>query len=145
IFTSRWAIIVNLFGLVVCMSLPYLIGKYSTSNLLDKVFNKYPKISRINDIKTDNEFLFALIVKLMGFIPNDISSLFLGSIKVSYIKFLIASILVRTPVMLFTTMTGLNVLNDEETRIRIIGMVLLISITILYFLYRKYKVQSKSK
>lgn len=139
IFTSTWAIIVNLFGLVVCMSIPYIIGRYSASDFVKGIIHKYPKISKIYDIKKDNEFVFTFVVKLMGFIPNDISSLLLGSLKVKYFKFLIASILVRTPIMVFTTITGLNFLNDEESSIIVIGILLLISAIILYLLYGKYK------
>lgn len=139
VFTSRWAIIVNLIGLAVCMSLPYLIGRYSASDFIQNIFRRYPKIHRINDIKTDNEFLFVFIIKLMGFIPNDISSLFLGTIKVNYFKFLITSVFVRTPLMVFTTITGLNYLNDEETSLKVMGILFFISVLILYFLHKKYK------
>lgn len=143
IFTSRWAVLVNLFGLLVTMTLPYVIGKYSASQLVEGVFEKYPKISRINDIKTDKDFVFSFIIKLMGFIPNDISSLFLGSVKVNYMKFLAASVLVRMPVMLFVTLTGLNFLNDEETSLLLIGVILILSLITLYLFFRKYKEELK--
>lgn len=139
IFTSRWAIMVNLFGLVVCMSVPYCIGKYSASDFIQDILKKHPRIGKINDIKTDNEFVFTFIIKLMGFIPNDISSLLLGSFKVNYFKFLGASILVRTPILFFTTMTGLNFLNDEETSLMVMGILLLITVIIVYLSYGKYK------
>ena len=143
IFTSGWAVVVNIFGLIVTMSSPYLIGKYTTSQLVESIFEKYPKISRINDIKTDKDFVFTFIIKLMGFIPNDISSLFLGSVKVNYLKFLAASVLVRMPVMLFVTLTGLNFLNDEETSLLLIGVILILSLITLYLFFRKYKEELK--
>lgn len=139
IFTSSWAVIVNFLGLIVCMTLPYLIGKYGGSRLVKEVFNKYPKTKKINDIKMDNEFIFTFIVKLMGFIPNDVSSLLLGSLSVSYLKYISASVLVRMPLMLITTFAGLNFLNDGDINLWVIGPLIFGSVIIIYLTYRKYK------
>lgn len=139
IFTSHLAIVVNLLGLILSLSLPYLIGVYSASEFLEKIFFKYPRVKKINDFKRDNEFGFTFTIKLVGLIPNDISSLLLGSMNVGYFKFLTASILVRLPMMLFTTITGLNYLKDEKNSLMLIGIVMLISLVILYLSYGSYK------
>lgn len=139
IFTSKWAVLVNFLGLIVCMTLPYLVGRYGASRLVQVLFNKYPKTKKINDIKMDNEFIFTFIVKLMGFIPNDISSLLLGSLSVSYLKYISASVLVRMPLMLITTIAGLNLFNGEDINLIMIGILVFISAIVLYFVYRKYR------
>lgn len=130
LFSWYWAIIVNLIGLFVCMTIPYYIGKFSGKNLVDKLISKYPKVNKINNIKAKNEWIFVFIVKILGFIPNEISSIILGSLNTEYKTFAIASVIAKSPSMIATTLLGANI-NQPGT----LGFKLSISIAILAFIF----------
>lgn len=114
IFPIFWAIVVNIVGMFICMSIPYFIGKYSGEEFVEKLVSKYPKIKRIDNIKSNNQYIFVFITKIVGFIPNEVSSLVLGSIGIDYRKYVLAAILAKTPAMLAKTLVGTN-LNDPSS------------------------------
>lgn len=130
IFPIFWAIVVNIVGLVFCMSIPFFIGKYSGGEFVEGLIDKYPKVKRIDNIKTNNQYMFVFISKMVGFIPNEISSLVLGSMAINYKKYLPAAVLAKTPAMLVKTLAGSN-LNDPTSPMFIIYIILLAIIFIL--------------
>ncbi|MBU3209857.1 VTT domain-containing protein [Clostridium algidicarnis] len=130
IFSWYWAIIVNLIGLFVSMTIPYYIGKFSGKDVVDKLMSKYPKINKVNDIKAKNQWVFVFIVKILGFIPNDVSSIVLGSLNTDYKAFIISSVLAKTPMMLAKTLIGANI-NQPGSK----GFKVAILISILVFIF----------
>lgn len=129
IFPWYWAIIINLIGLFVCMTIPYYIGKLSGKELVVKLMSKYPKINKINNIKAKKQWVFVFIVKILGFIPNDVSSIVLGSLNIDYKVFVISSVLAKTPMMLAKTLIGANI-NQPGNK----GFTAAILISILVFI-----------
>ena len=95
IFPWYWSVVINFIGLFVSMTIPYYIGKFSGKNLVDRLAYKYPKLDKINNIKAKNQWLFVFAVKILGFIPNDVSSIVLGSFKTDYKVFIISSVLAK--------------------------------------------------
>lgn len=133
LFPGAWGIIVNLIGLIICMTIPYFIGKFSGKKLVDKLISKYPKINKINEIKSNNEWTFIFTVKVLGFIPNEVSSIILGSLDTKYRLFILSSVLAKTPSMIATTLLGANI-NKPGTS----GFAVSIAIAILAFAFVAY-------
>lgn len=140
IFTWYWAIIVNLVGLFVVMTIPYYIGRFSGKGFVDKLISKYPKVNDINNIKANNEWIFVFVVKILGFIPNDVSSIVLGSLNINYKTYVISSVLAKTPMMLAKTLIGSSISQPEtlDIKVAIIVSILVILFTIyFYWIYKK--------
>lgn len=136
IFPGSLAILINFIGLIVCMSIPYFIGRYSGSPLVEKVMSKYPKVGKLKEMKKDNEWFFVFIVKILGFIPNEISSLTLGALNIKYQTYIVASVLAKTPSMIAKTLLASNIDKagtPEFTLYIIIGLVVFVAIAIVYW------------
>lgn len=135
LFPGIWAIIVNLIGLFVCMSIPYFIGKFSGSAILEKLALKNPKINNIVKIEEANEWILVFLIKILGFIPNEPSSLAFGSINIKYKTYITAAILGKVPSMIATTLLGSNINKPgtpEFTWSIIIAIIIFIGIGIVY-------------
>lgn len=103
------AIIVNIIGITVSLSIPYLIGRFSGNKLLSQLIEKYPRLKQISSFKQNNELLFIFMIRIIGILPMDVVSIFMGSIGISYKKHLIVSILAMLPDLLAVTFIGATV------------------------------------
>lgn len=129
IFPGFWAILINILGLILCMTIPYFIGRYSGTALFNKLAAKYPKVDKIKQIDEGNKWFLVFIVKILGFIPNEISSLTLGTMEIPYGIYIVAAVLGKTPSMIATTILGSN-FNKPGTS----GFIWSIIISIVIFL-----------
>lgn len=104
------AIAVNLMGLFLCITLPYLIGRFSGRELADRLRDKYPKIARMDTLKRDNELFFAFFLRVINLLPGDIVSMVLGATKMKYGRYAAGSLLGLFPTMLAATFMGESIL-----------------------------------
>lgn len=139
IFPWYWAIVVNIIGLFVSMTIPYYIGRFSGQESVDKLMAKYPKINKINDIKVKKQWIFVLIVKMLGFIPNDVSSIVLGSLNIEYKAFIISSMLAKTPTMLAKTLVVSNINKPGYKGYTAAILILILVFVFTVFVYWKSK------
>lgn len=115
------------------MTIPYFIGRFSGKDYVDKLIDKYPKVKKIDNIKGKNQWVFVFIVKILGFIPNDVSSIVLGSFNTNYKVFILSSVLAKTPMMLAKTLAGASI-NQSGS----LGIIIGIIIAILVFIFTIY-------
>lgn len=136
IFPWYLAIIINLVGLAVCMSIPYFIGRFSATPFIEKIISKYPKAAKITEIEEENKWFFVFIIKILGFIPNEIGSLLLGTLKIKYRVYVTAAVLGKTPSMIATTLLGANITKPGTPEFKwsiIISVLVFIGIAIVYW------------
>lgn len=100
------AIPLNAVGIALCIAGPYVAGRFYGMGLLDWVLKKYPKAQQLDELKRDNEFFFVYLVKLIGIIPCDISSMVLGAMRVKVFNCLAGSVLGMVPYMIAVTYFG---------------------------------------
>ena len=123
------------------MTIPYYVGRFSGKDIVDKLILKHPKINKINDIKAKNQWTFVFIVKILSFIPNDVSSIVLGSFNTDYKAFVIASVLAKTPMMLVQTLIGASVNQLGTTGIKIAILIAIIVLIINIVIYKNNRVK----
>jgi len=130
-------IAVNALGIAACVSLPWLIGRFSGQALLERLIEKYPKAKQMDRLKRDNAFFFVYLVKLIGIIPCDISSMILGAMDIPFWSMVGGSVLGMLPAMIATTVLGANVMNPRSPSLYLsFGMVIVLSL-LSTLLYRK--------
>ncbi len=93
LFPLPVAILLNLLGTVVMVTIPYLIGKKAGSASVERIVEKYPKADRMREFRQQNDFLFVLVARIMGILPSDIVSLYMGAVGVNYPKYLLGCLL----------------------------------------------------
>ena len=100
------ALIINLIGTAICVSLPYFIGRTQAGGpLVKNALEKNAVLRRISESEREYSFALSLILRVLS-LPSDLLGLFLGSMKISYPVFFISSMLGITPGMVWVTLLG---------------------------------------
>lgn len=114
IFNPLIAILVNMIGIAISVSIPYCIGRYLGEEMTSFLKAKYPAIKKLDEFSTNNQYFFSYITRAINILPGDIVSLFLGSSALEYRKYLIGSILGMIPTMISITIMGENISNPKS-------------------------------
>lgn len=108
LFPLPVALAVNLLGLAVCDTAPYVVGRLSAAGTLERLRAKYPKLETVERIQRENDFLFSLLTRAIGVLPGDVVSLYLGAVRLPYGAYLAGSLLGLCPTMAAVTIMGDN-------------------------------------
>ena len=67
IFPLPAAILVNLLGAAVMVSLPYWLGRQMGGELIDSIVRKYPKTAFLRQLQMENELFLSFIARIIMF------------------------------------------------------------------------------
>lgn len=130
------AVPLNIVGLVIAFTIPYLIGRASGSELMEHIEEKYPKVRKLVSYGHDNNLFASYMSRALVVLPGDVVSLVHGALRMPYRPYLLGSLLGVMPEMLVQTYVG-GSLKDLSLR-SVIVMLLLIAATMLFsFLINK--------
>ena len=143
LFPLPMAIIVNLAGTLLMSSIPFGIGKTSGGKVLDHLIQKNPKLDILREIPGKNEFFVSFFVRIIGMLPADIVSMYLGASGIRYNRYIIGSMLGLFPAVLSFSVIGMSIQDVTSPAFIIsagceIGL-MVISITIYLILRSKKK------
>lgn len=111
IFPVYIAIPLNLLGIVIMATVPYLFGKYVESEAVDRLAIKYKKVEMIKEYSRDRQLSGAFFLRIISCLPYDIVSLAMGSLKFDCKKYLLGSFLGTAPGFILTTIMGSAITN----------------------------------
>ena len=140
LFPLPAAIIMNICGSAVMVTLPYVIGRKMGSRAAGYVVEKYPKAKSLNKLRAENDFIFTFFVRIIGRLPSDIVSMYMGAIGVKYQKYLSGSILGMLPHMITFPVMGMNITNPRSREFIVslcIEVVIMIGTTTAYVFNKK--------
>lgn len=106
LFPLPAALAVNLAGLAVCDAVPYLVGRFSAADTLERLEKKYPKLNQLERLRRQNSFLFALLARAVGILPGDVVSLYFGAVRLPFFPYLAGSLLGLCPTMAAVSIMG---------------------------------------
>ena len=106
LFPLPAALLVNLLGLAVCCTAPWLVGRFSAADTLERLRRKYPKLETVERLRRENRLLFALLTRAVGVLPGDVVSLYLGASGTPYGTYLSAGLLGGLPRIACATVLG---------------------------------------
>lgn len=136
-FPTFLAILINIIGIGIGFSYSYWVGKTSASNSKDKLMIKYPKLTQLDSLMKNNEWFITFIVRMVGIIPIDVVSIFMGSAEISFTKYLSASVLGTLPILLATTFIGSTIADPTSSEF-ILSLLLRVVISVFSsFIYKK--------
>ena len=139
LFPLPVAIVLNLIGTVIMVSLPYLIGRRTGASAVDEIRAKYPKAEAIHNLRAKNDFLFSFLVR-MARLPSDVASLYMGAVHVEYKKYLLGSLLGMLPHTITYPIMGMSIrdIRSPQFIISLCAEIAYILVTsAVYTLYRK--------
>lgn len=114
LFPLPIAVMVNICGSAVMVSLPYFIGRKTGRNAVENILQKYPKAENLHQLRSDNDFVFTFLVRVIGRLPSDVVSLYMGAIKVGYRQYLFGSLLGMLPHMITFPMMGTGITDPDS-------------------------------
>ena len=107
-------VLVNLISVFLSLSIPYFLGKFTGSGMVDTLKTKFKAVKKIDDFAGANEIQMTFIIKLSGLLPGDLSSLLFGAMNVSYKNYMIGANLGNLPLVLVYTGFGIALKNVGE-------------------------------
>ena len=75
IYTYPVAILINLVGLTITFTIPYIIGRVSGGELIEYIESKYPKVQKLIDYGHDNNLFASYMSRAVIVVPADIMSI----------------------------------------------------------------------
>lgn len=100
------AIPVNLAGIVIMSTIPYLIGRYAESEVVDSLAGKHAKVEQIRSFGTGHQLSASFFLRIISCLPYDIVSMVLGSMRFGYKKYILGTFLGTAPSIILTTIMG---------------------------------------
>lgn len=109
VFPLPVAIAVNIAGTAVEMTLPYLLGRYGGKKTMELILERKPKLQRVQDLRSTNNFRFSALCRAVGVLPAEPLSIYLGASGMPYAPFVLGGVAGLLPSMLITTIMGTQV------------------------------------
>ncbi len=136
VFPYPAAVAVNIVGLAISFTLPYYIGRFSGSDAMKLVTDKYPKAHRLISYGQQNNLITVYISRAITFVPNDIVSMLHGALGMPFVSFIIGSLMGLLPEMLVVTYIG-GRLSDLTFKSVLIMILLIVTTAVFSFLLNK--------
>ena len=136
IFSFVPALLLNLAGALIGMAIGYGIGRYTSSEYAEKMTEKYPKFKGVSEKLHNGEWFFTYILRMIP-IPNEIISVYLGSMKVSFGIYFTASLVGTLPMVAVITLIGSNI-NNLFSPVTISAVAALAALMAISSLLHKY-------
>ena len=134
------ALAVNCLGVLVMITIPYLIGRFAEREFVEGLINRNPKADKLREIQSDNEIFIAYFTRVINLLPCDVVSMFLGSAGFAAGKYLLGSFLGILPGVITTTLMGANVDDPRSPKFWaavIVEVLFAVGSSAAYFFYKK--------
>lgn len=141
------ALLVNCVGVLVMLTLPYLIGRFAEREFVERIISKQKNADKLREFKSDNEFFIAYFMRVINILPCDVVSLFLGSADFSPSKYLAGSFLGIFPGLVTTTLMGANVEHPTSPGFwiaAVVEVVFAVGSAVVYYFYKKRHKKDKN-
>lgn len=145
LFPLPVAILVNIAGTAVMVSIPYWLGKRLGSRAVQYILHRWPKFAVLHELRGSSDFFFVLIVRLLGVLSADTVSAYMGAVGVKYRDYLPACLLgFLTTCILFPIM-GMSITDIRSPQfLTAAGIELAVTVTscIAFYYYRKKHIKA---
>ncbi len=146
VFPLPIALLLNLIGIVIVLTIPYHIGKLSGHDLADQIIGRNKWLERISEYQSKNAFFVSFLLRVIAILPGDIVSMYLGASGIRFPQFLTGCLLGALPRMIAYTIAGDSIMtpNSPAFIISVLLSVLLavISFAVHYHLNRLHDEES---
>ena len=95
LFPLPIAILVNILGTAIMVTIPYYIGKFAGTPLVNQILRRYPKAGLLKRIRAGNDFIFCFVARLINVLPCDLVSMYMGAIQLDYGSYITRPTLLR--------------------------------------------------
>ncbi len=140
LFSPVWATIINFVGVAVDLAIPYWVGRFSGTALVQKLETKYPKFASIFGENSHNQFFLSFFLRVIYCLPGDLVSMYFGAISMPFGKYMLGSFLGMVPGTIAATLLGMSI-SDPSSPLFWFAVILTVGISLIsvvaYYLWRK--------
>lgn len=105
IFELPMAILINVVGTVLCISISYLVGRFSKGLTFDGIMERYPKFRRYFTNAQNYSFTFVFAVHTLH-LSMEVQGVLFGLLRTRYLPYIAGSMTALIPSMLWFTVIG---------------------------------------
>ena len=105
IFELPTAIAINTVGTLLCISVSYLVGRFSKSLTFDGMMDKYPKFRRYFTNAENYSFTFCFALHTLH-LSMEVQGVLFGLLRTKYLTYIAGTMLALLPSMLWSTVIG---------------------------------------
>ena len=109
LFSLPTAIAVNLIGGIIMSSIPFWIGKRFGAKRIDHLAQRNPKLELLRTLPQKNEWFVSFFVRIVGGLPGDLVSMYLGSSNLRYIRYICGTMTGLLPSIIIFTVMGMSI------------------------------------
>lgn len=107
VFDLKAAMAVNIVGTAICVSVSYVIGRFSKELTFDKAIAKYPKLKKYFDNAGEYSFTFCFALHTLH-LSTEAQGVLFGLLRTPYFAYLAGSMLALLPSLAYFTVLGDN-------------------------------------
>lgn len=121
---------ISFLGMLICLSLPYFVGRFSGREIIERLAAKNSRVKEMGERGLTNGIFTSYLLRVIVLLPGDMASMLLGAWKIPYAKYVVGSALGMLPGMIIQTLLGFYL--DDPASPSFIGLFLaLIAISLL--------------
>lgn len=141
-FSLPAALVLNLVGAGIMFLIPYFMGRSAGASGLEKLAEKYPNIALLQGFPKESKFFLSFITRIVGILPIDAVSFYMGCIRAKFPQYLLGSLLGMLASITTFTVMGMSV-SDPGSPQFLISLVVEVSINLLslcaFLLYKRHQ------
>ena len=147
LFPTWAALLIYLAGTALAMAVPYWEGRLSGGAAVERFMKKHPKVKRAVDLQRGSDLFLCFVLRVVNCLALDVVSLYLGSLRVPFGRYLLGSLLGMLPCTVAATLVGTTMTDPSSPAFRIcltITIILAVASTAGYIFYVNRKLRQDS-
>ncbi len=138
-FSIPQALVVNFVGSIVMITIPFMLGRKGGAAAVEKLTAKYKKLATLRDKPNQNALSTTFLLRVLGILPCEIVSLYLGACNLHFGKYLLGSMTGLLPSIIIFSVMGQYASSPGSPQFIIAVVVWIISIVAGFLLSGKNK------
>ena len=135
---SPWAALgLNFAGILIILTVPYLIGQAAGLDTIQKLIQKYPRFAGLVGKQQDNALFLCFFLRVISCLPGDVVTMYLGATKTPFWKNLLGGSLGILPGMILATLVGSSIQDPQSPAFWLSAILMVLLSLSSLFLYVK--------
>ena len=109
LFRTPVALLINFVGRAITLTIPYWAGRFSGSDMVKNLIEKYPKLEEVCSKQEQSPLFISFLLRTFVFLPGDAVSMYLGAIRIPFRYYLAGGVLGTTLGVVLSTILGSSI------------------------------------
>lgn len=144
-FDLGTALFISLCGIAVEVAVTYWLGRMLGGEYVNRLLKKAKGGEKLLNMKDKSKFSSLFVIRLLPVFPIDFASLFLGSMKLPFIKYMLVSVLGIAPRVIAFTLVGDRIYEIFPMDLLLKAVLILVPVIAVVFIVMWVIKQKKKK